>query len=155
MPKAAATVDGYLATLSDEDRKVIETVRSMVRRSLPKGYVEHVGYGMLCYSVPLETYPDTYNDQPLCYVALAAQKNYYSLYLTGPYMVPEQRAMIEDAFAKSGKTLDMGKSCLRFKASEDLPLDTLGKVIANIAPAAYIALYEKARGPAAKGKTKG
>jgi uncharacterized protein YdhG (YjbR/CyaY superfamily) len=147
-------VENYLAALPPDARKVIEKVRATVRKSLPKGYVEHVGYRMLCYSVPLETYPDTYNDQPLCYVALAAQKSYYSLYLTGPYMVPEQREAIEAAFAKAGKTLDMGKSCLRFKTAEDLPMATLGKVIGSIPPAAFIRLYEASRSGRSEGKAK-
>src|SRR5687768_11531449 len=86
MVKSAATnVDQYLAELPEERRGVMTAVRKLIRKNLPKGYVESMNWGMICYEIPLEQYPDTYNGQPLAYVALAAQKNKYSLYLTGMY----------------------------------------------------------------------
>ena len=42
-------------------------------------------YGMITYIVPLSVLADTYNGQPLMYVALASQKRYMSLYLTNVY----------------------------------------------------------------------
>ena len=144
MKSAATSVDGYLAELPEDRREVVSAVRDLIRRNLPKGYQETYAWGMLTYSIPLERYPNTYNKQPLGYVALAAQKNYYALYLF-TYMDPKQQEKLAAAFEKAGKKMDMGKSCLRFKKLDDLPLDAIGKVIASTPPEKFIATYEAAR----------
>lgn len=141
----ASTVEEYLAELPEDRRAVVSAVRDVVLRNLPRGYEESVGYGMITYSIPLERYPNTYNKQPLSYAALAAQKNHYALYLTAPYQDPAQTAWLKEAFEKAGKKLDMGKSCLRFKKLDDLPLDVVGRAIASTPPDAFIAQYEAAR----------
>jgi len=148
-----ASVDEYLAGLPEDRRQVIEQMRKLIRKNLPKGYEEAINWNMLCYQIPLKRYPDTYNQQPLGYVALAAQKNYCAIYLLGAYSDPKQRKALEDAFAKAGKKMDMGKSCLRFKSTDDLPMEALGKLIASTPPEAMIALHEAvrpAKKPAAK-----
>ena len=141
----ATTVKEYLASLPEDRRKVIAKVRSVIRKHLPKGYEEKVTYGIISYQVPLETLPDTYNGQPLCYAALAAQKNHNSLYLMCAYGDAKQRAKLEQAFKTAGKKLDMGKACVRFKSADDLPLPAIGKLIAAVPPAQYIATYEASR----------
>lgn len=141
----ASTVEEYLAELPEDRRAVVSAVRDVVVRNLPKGYEESMAYGMISYSVPLERYPNTYNKQPLSYAALAAQKSYYALYLTAPYQDPAQTGWLEEAFEKAGKKLDMGKSCLRFRKLDDLPLDVVGRAIASTPPDAFIARYEAAR----------
>lgn len=145
------TVDEYLKSLPDDRREAIAKVRNVVKKNLPKGYRETVGYGMISYDVPLETFPDTYNGQPLCYIGLASQKNHMALYLLGCYGNPEQEKFLADEFKKAGKKLDMGKSCLRFKKLDDLPLDTIAKVVASMPPDALIAKHEAVHG--AKKKT--
>ena len=140
----AATVDEYLAELSEDRRAVVSTVRDVVLRSLPEGYREGMSWGMICYEIPLERYPDTYNKQPLGYVALAAQKNYYALYLS-VYQDPEGESWLRREFEKRGKKLDMGKSCLRFRRLDDLPMDVIEQVVASITPEQYIARYEAIR----------
>src|SRR5688500_4449004 len=142
----ASTVDEYLAELPPERREVVSKVRDVVRRSLPKGYSETMSSGMISYGIPLAKYPRTYNGQPLAYAALAAQKNYYALYLMGAYMDPEQQKQLSEAFKRAGKKMDMGKSCLRFKTLEDLPLDAVAQVIASTPPEKLIAHYEAAHG---------
>jgi hypothetical protein len=142
----ASTVEQYLEELPPERRAVVSRVRDLVRRNLPKGYDETMAFGMIGYGIPLSRYPRTYNGQPLGYVALAAQKNYYALYLMGPYMNGEQGQALADAFKRAGKKMDMGKSCLRFKSLDDLPLDAIGRVIASTPPEDLIAHYEAARG---------
>lgn len=142
---AAKSVNDYLSELPEERRKVVETLRKLIRKNIPKGYVEEMGFGMLCYNIPLKRYPNTYNGQPLGYVSLAAQKNYFSLYLIGPYIDPALDAMLKEGFAKEGKKLDMGKSCVRFKQLDDLALDAIANVIASVPPEKYIEMYEKAR----------
>ena len=140
----ATTVADYLAELPADRRRTISAVRAVIRKSLPKGYKESVGYGMICYSVPLSTYPDTYNGQPLCYAALAAQKSYYALYLMSIYGDTRRSKAFKAAFAKAGKKLDIGKSCVRFRALNDLPLDVIGREIASTSVDAFIASVERA-----------
>lgn len=145
MKSDASTAREYLDGLPDDRRAVVSAVRDVVVRNLPEGYTESVGFGMLCYGIPLERYPDTYNKQPLGYVALAAQKNHYALYLTCANMDPAQTEWLREEFAKAGKRLDMGKSCVRFKKLEDLPLDVIGRAVASTPPDDFIARYEASR----------
>jgi hypothetical protein len=141
----ASTVQEYLDQLPEERRAVVSAVRDVVVRHLPAGYREVMNWGMISYEIPLERYPDTYNGQPLSYVALAAQKNHFALYLMCVYGDPVQEAWLREQFKKAGKKLDMGKSCVRFRKLEDLPLDAIGRVVGGTTPEKYIARYEAIR----------
>jgi hypothetical protein len=141
----AKSVEEYLQELPEERRKVVEQVRETILGNLPEGYQESMNWGMITYEIPLERYPKTYNQQPLGYAALAAQKNYYSLYVMCAYTGSAQEALIRDGFAQVGKRLDMGKACIRFKKLEDLPLEVIGRAIASTSPEEYIRQYEAAR----------
>jgi uncharacterized protein YdhG (YjbR/CyaY superfamily) len=141
----AATVDEYLAELPAERREVVSKMRDLVRRNLPKGYEETMNWGMISYELPLTRYPKTYNGQPLTFVGLAAQKNYYALYLTSANQDSAHGRELADAFKRAGKKLDMGKSCLRFKKLDDLALDAVGRIIASTPPEKFIAQYEAGR----------
>ena len=155
--KAAAgakTPADYLESLPPERRKEIAAVRAMVRKHMPRGYVESSMWGMIGWGIPLSRYPDTYNKQPLCYVALASQKNFCSLYLMGCYGDAGQLAELQRAFASSGKKLDMGKSCVHFRTAADLPLEAIGKLIAAISPERWIEIYECSRLLTKAGKAK-
>lgn len=124
------TPAAYLASLPPERRKVITAVRAVVKKHLPKGYLETMNWGMLSYEIPLSRYPNTYNKQPLMYLALAAQKNNYALYVTSLSGDKTLMGKLTAAYKAAGKKLDMGKGCLRFKALEDLPLDVIGDIVA-------------------------
>ena len=150
---AATTVEQYLAELPSDRRAVVVQVRDVVNRNLPAGYIESMGWGMICWNIPLARYPDTYNGHPLGYVALAAQKHYYALYLP-LYMEPGAVERFERAFAEAGKRLDMGKSCVRVRSIDELPLALIGEAVARMTPEQYIAMYERARaGTKSAGKT--
>lgn len=142
---AARTVDAYLAELPPERRRVIATVRDMVNAHVPPGYEETMNWGMISWEIPLSRYPATYNKQPLSFLGLAAQKHKYSLYLMCAHEDSRQGRRLHDAAAAMGKTLDMGKCCLRFKGPEDLPLDAIGELIASMPVEAYIVYFEAAR----------
>ncbi len=145
MQSKAQTVEEYLASLSDERRASLQLVREVVLAHLPKGMEEGMQYGMIGYYVPHSIYPKGYHcdpKQPLNYAGLAAQKNHMSLYLMGIYGSPELRREFEEAFAQSGKKLDMGAACLRFKSSDDLPLDVVGQAIGRLTTEQYIAACE-------------
>ena len=134
-----------MAAQPPDRRAVLAAVRQLVRRHLPRGYEEAMSGSMITWQVPLARYPKTYNGQPLAYLSLAAQKNYYALYLMGAYADPAQAEGLARAYAKAGKKLDLGKSCLRFKALDDLERTALAKVVAATPPEAFIARYEASR----------
>ena len=144
---SAATVSDYLAELPPERRAEVEKVRDVVNAALPAGYREGMAFGMVGWAIPLADYPDTYNKQPLGYAALAAQKNGYSLYLNCVYASEEKAQRFREKWAETGKRLDMGKSCIRFKRADDLALDVISDEIASTTPAQFIATYEKVKPP--------
>ena len=141
----AATVEDYMADLPEDRREFVVAIRDVIVAHLPEGYEEAMNWGMLSYQVPLERYPNTYNGQPLSYVALASQKHYVSLYLMHVYGHPETEEWFHERYRASGKTLDMGKSCVRFRAVEDVPLDLVGEVIARYSVDDFLARYEASR----------
>ena len=129
----AGTVAQYLEELPEERRAVVAAVRDLVLEHLPEGYRESMNWGMIAYEIPLERYPVTYNKQPLAYVALAAQKNYYSLYLMSCYESSEGENRLREEFRKAGKKLD------------DLPLEKIGEIVAATPPEGLIEQYEASR----------
>ncbi|MDX1671495.1 MAG: DUF1801 domain-containing protein [Balneolaceae bacterium] len=141
----AETVSQYLEELPDNQKAVAEEVREFILEHLPDGYQEAMNWGAITYQVPLERYPDTYNKMPLSYITLAAQKNHFALYLMGVYQNPALKKKLAKGYEKTGKKLDMGKSCLRFKSVEELPLDTLAEVISSLTPDQFIQSYEESR----------
>lgn len=145
MQSGAKTVDEYLAELPDDRRESIEAVRSVILKKLPNGYEEGMQYGMIGYFIPLKRYPDTYNGEALCLASLASQKHHMAVYLMNVYGNPDVERWFMEEYKKSGKKLDMGKSCVRFKKLEDLPLELIGETIAKTSPEQYIAYYEAAR----------
>ena len=122
MQSAEKTVAGYLKSLPAERASVISEIRDLVNKNIKAGFAETMRWGMISWEIPLEKYPDTYNKQPLNYIALAAQKNNYSLYLMSCYVTSAEHDAFEKAYRASGKRIDMGKSCVRFKNIDDLPL---------------------------------
>ena len=141
----AETVEAYLRSLPPDRKAALEAIRKVIRKNLPRGFEEGMQYGMIGYYVPLSRYPDTYNGQALGIAGLASQKGYMSLYLMGVYGDPKLKAWFERAYREAGKKLDMGKSCVRFKKLEDVPLDVIGQTIAQVDVERFIATYEAAR----------
>ena len=153
MRSEATTVEEYLAELAADRREAIEAVREVILENLPDGYVESMNWGMIAYEVPLEVYPDTYNRQPLAFAALASQKNHMAVYLTGIYISDEAREEFEAAYRATGKRFDVGKSCVRFRKLDDLPLDLIGETVASLPVDRLIARVEEV-GSARKARAK-
>lgn len=141
----AKTVDEYLAELPGDRREAIAAVRGAILANLPEGYEEGMQYGMIGYVIPLSRYPETYNGQPLGFAAVASQKNYISVYLMNVYADPELERWFIEEYRKTGKKLDMGKSCVRFKKLEDLPVDLIGEAVSKTSVDEYIRRYEASR----------
>jgi hypothetical protein len=141
----AATPDAYIAELPSERAALVIRLRDLINAHIPPGYAERMSWGMIGWEVPLERYPDTYNGQPLVYAGLAAQKNHTALYLNCVYASQERTEHLKAAWAASGRKLDMGKSCLRFKRAEGVAEDVLAEAIAAVPIDTFIAEYEASR----------
>lgn len=143
----ASTVAQYLAELPGEQRAEVEAVRDVILANLPDGYVEAMGWGLITYEVPLEVSGPTYNKKPLLYVALSAQKRYYSVYLTT--VMEEFEEPFRARWAATGKKLDMGKACVRFKRASDLALDVIGAQVASLSVPEFLDWHAQNRAKAA------
>ncbi|MEQ1832839.1 MAG: DUF1801 domain-containing protein [Candidatus Eisenbacteria bacterium] len=150
MASKPASIDDYLASLPADRRAAMTAVRALVRKHLPKGYVEHLSSSWLAWSVPLAVYPDTYNGHPLMYAALVNQKNYVALHLVCAYMSPVLQQKLVTGFKSAGKRLDMGKACIRFKRVEDLALEPIAEVVAAVPMEKYVAIAKQAHSPEAR-----
>lgn len=129
MESTVTSVQNYLKSLPEDRRQAISNVREVILKNLPKGIEETMNWGMISYEVPLAVYPDTYNKKPLLYAALASQKNHMAVYLSGIYCNESLRERFERDYRATGKKMDLGKSCVRFKKLEHLPLDVIGWAI--------------------------
>ena len=147
MANEITTVEQYLDQLPEDRRLAIETVRKTIVKNLPKGYEEAISYGMIGYVVPHSIYPDGYHcnpELPLPFASLASQKSHMAFYCMGIYMDPEEEARFRNAWLDTGKKLDMGKSCIRFKKIEDVPLNVIGQMVKRTSVKKFIANYETA-----------
>ena len=145
MQSKAKTVERYLAELPAERRETIAAIREIILKNLPKGYEEGMQYGMIGYYVPHSIYPNGYHcdpRQPLPFASIASQKNHMAIYLMCLYGSPEHEAWFRSEWAKSGKKLDMGKSCVRFKKLEDVPLKVVGTAVKRVPVKKFIERYE-------------
>ena len=146
MQSKARTVDQYLAELPPDRRAAISAVRKVILANIDQRKVEEgMLYGMIGYYIPHSVYPKGYHctpEVPLSYICLASQKNYLTLYMMSIYDGTGEAQAFRDAWASSGKKLDMGKSCIRFKKAEDLPLDVIADTIRKTPVDAFIARYE-------------
>ncbi len=147
MPSKPTTVAQYLAALPKDRREAMRAVRKVILDNLDSGYAEGVQNGAIGYFVPHSVYPPGYHcdpTQPLPYVGIASQKNYMAIYLFCVYTSEDEQRRFRDAWIKTGKKLDMGKSCVRFKKIDDVALDVIGKTIKRTPAKKFIAHYEAA-----------
>ncbi len=148
MQSSAKTVEEYINSLSPERKEAITALRDTILKYLPKGYEETMQYGMISYVVPLSLYPDGYlgrKNELLPYASLASQKNHIAVYLSNVYGDKELSDRFIKEYKATGKKLDMGKSCVRFKKLDDIPLDVIGYAIAATSVEEYIKIYEDGR----------
>ncbi len=153
MQSKAATVEEYLLELPEDRRAVIAAVRKVILKNLDKDYEEGMLYGGIGYFVPHRVFPAGYHcdpSQPLCFAGLASQKNHMAVYLMCVYGSESHAKWFQKAWAKTGKKLDMGKCCIRFKKLEDVALDVIGESIRRVPAKKYIANYESSRRSANK-----
>ena len=148
MQSKARTVDQYLAELPDDRRSAISAVRRVILDNLDKDYEECMQYGMIGYVVPHRVYPAGYHcdpKQPVPFAGLASQKNYMAIYLMCVYGGGEHEEWFREAWARTGKRLDMGKACIRFRKLEDLALDVIGASVRRVPARKYLEKYQAGR----------
>lgn len=146
MQSGAATVDEYLAELPEDRRQAISTVRDEILKNLPQGYEEQMIYGMIGYVVPFSLWPAGYHCDPklpLTYAALASQKQHMAVYLMNIYMTNDSESWFISEYKKTGKRMDIGKSCVRFKKLEHLPVELIGQAIARTSVQDYLDIYQQ------------
>jgi hypothetical protein len=147
MQSDAKTVKKYLAELPADRRVMLEAVREMILNNINDGFEEGMQYGMIGYYVPHSIFPDGYHckpSEPLPFLSLASQKNYCSLYAMSLYGDAESLAAFQTAWKATGKKLNMGKSCIRFKKLDDLALDLIADHLRDITVDAYVESYKQA-----------
>jgi uncharacterized protein YdhG (YjbR/CyaY superfamily) len=147
MQSKATSPEDYLNELPEDRKAAINALRKVIKKHLPKGFKEEMSYGMIGYVVPHKLYPNGYHCDPklpLPFMSIASQKNFIAVYHMGLYADEILMKWFTDAYAKAvpGK-LDMGKSCLRFKKTEQIPFDLIGELAAKMTPQDWITLYEK------------
>lgn len=156
MASKFATVEDYLASLPDDRRETIAAVRAVILKNLPKGFEEGIQYNMIGYYVPHSLYPAGYHcnpSEPLPFISLASQKSHMAVYMFCIYSSEEMTNWFVEEYKKTGKRMDMGKSCVRFKKLENIPLELIGEAVGKISLEEFIAAYEK-QIPASKRKKK-
>jgi hypothetical protein len=153
----ATTINEYLEALPADRRAAFIAVRKEIDRSLPAGYQSGIQFGMISWYVPLSTYPVGYGGNAkvaLPYIGLVSQKSHMALHMMCFYGHPKLKAWFDAEYKKSGKKLDMGMGCLRFKKLDELALDVLGRTVARVTPAEHAANYQVTRDAQKKGKAK-
>lgn len=147
MPTTPTSVTAYLDGLPDDRKKALKKLRQVIKKNLPKGFKETIGYNMPAYVVPHSTYPDGYHCDPklpLPFLNFASQKNFVALYHMGIYANPKLMAWFQKEWPKHVSTkLDMGKSCIRFKKVDAIPYDLIGELVGKMTVDDWIKLYEK------------
>lgn len=148
MQSKAKTVNEYLESLPDDRKQIVSDMRKAILKNLPKGFEETMQYGMISYVVPHKTYPAGYHANPkdaLPFISLASQKNHIALYHMAIYEDALHDWFLNAWKKTSDKKLDMGKSCIRFKKPEDIPVNLIGELSGKVTPKQWIDLYEKTK----------
>ncbi|MCE3228630.1 MAG: hypothetical protein K0S32_3181 [Bacteroidetes bacterium] len=148
MRSEAKTPDEYFETLPEDRKEAMNELRKQIKKNLPKGFKEAIGYGMVGYCVPHSKYPNGYHcdpKQPLPFLGIASQKNFIAVYHMGIYADPKLLKWFTTEFPKHSKTkLDMGKSCIRFKKPDQIPFKLIGELSTKMTPDDWIKIYEAA-----------
>lgn len=146
MQSKARTVAEYMKELPEDRREAVQAVRKVILANLDKGFVEQMSYGGICYCVPHSLYPAGYHCDPkqaLPYAGIGSQKNHIGIYMMCLYNDPADLATFQREWRATGKKLDMGKSCIRFRKIEDVPLEVVGRAIKRVTLKKFIEHYEK------------
>ncbi|SDQ76524.1 protein of unknown function (DU1801) [Chryseobacterium soldanellicola] len=142
----AVSIEDYISKIPEERQEIFKKIFDTINDNLPKGFTNNISYGMVGWAVPLETYPAGYHctpGSPLPFMSLASQKNFIAFYHMGMYAKPELLNWFTEEFPKHSKRkLDMGKSCVRFKKMDDIPLELIAELSKKMTVEDWINTYE-------------
>lgn len=142
----ADSPEEYIDQLPEDRKHALQQLRTVILNNLPNGFEETMSYGMIGYVVPHSIYPEGYHcdpSKPLPFMSIASQKNFIGLYHMGIYAVPELYNWFTEEYARQVLTkLDMGKSCVRFKKTNEIPYKLIGELAAKMTPQDWIEIYE-------------
>ncbi len=148
MSKHITTIEEYLSSLSDERKAAMIQIQQSIQKYIDTDFEAGIAYGMITYCIPHSKYPKGYHcnpEQALPYMSIASQKSHIAIYHMGLYASPELMKWFVDSYAKSNAPkLDMGKSCIRFKKTDNIPFELIGELAGKLSADEWIALYEKA-----------
>ena len=143
----ADSIQDYLSKVPEERKEAFTKLFETISKNLPKGFQTNLSYGMIGWSVPLETFPAGYHcspGTPLPFINLASQKNFIALYHMGIYANDELLNWFVEEYPKHSKQkLDMGKSCIRFKKPDEIPFELIAELSKRMTPKDWISIYEK------------
>ena len=146
MQSKATTPEAYIAEMPEDRQKAFSKLRSVIKKNLPKGFKEGMGYGMMGYSVPHSKYPAGYHCDPklpLPFISIASQKNFVAFYHMGIYIEKEILDWFTAEYTRRSKLKpDMGKSCIRFKKPEEIPFELIGELVQKTSVEKWIEIYE-------------
>ncbi len=144
----ASNTEEYISQIADDKKEAVTRLMEVIRKNIPEGFQEGIGYGMIGFAVPHSLYPAGYHcdpKTPLPFASVAAQKNFIAIYHMGIYANPDLYNWFIEAHAKaSPKKLDMGKSCIRYKKPEDIPYDLIGELFTKMSVNDWINCYSSA-----------
>lgn len=141
------SIKDYISKIPEERQAVFKELFDTVSNSLPEGFSQGSSYGMIGWGVPLETYPAGYHcapGTPLPFISIASQKNFIAFYHMGMYAKPDLLDWFVSEFPRHSKRkLDMGKSCVRFKRTDEIPMELLAELCKKMSVQEWIDCYEE------------
>ncbi len=147
MKYTASTVEEYLEQIPESRKEAMQKLRDVIKANLPKGFEEGINYGMIGYYVPHSIYPNGYHcspELPLPFINIASQKNSINVYHNGIYADEDLYDWFVSEYKKySNRKLDMGKSCIRFKKTDEILYELIGELSSKMTVEQWIDLYEK------------
>jgi len=140
-------VQQYIDQLEGTRKPEFLELRKIIVDNLPKGFEECIGYGMIGYVVPHSIYPSGYHctpKLPLPFLNLVMRKDIITFYHMGLYSDEKLLVWFKDEYSKfTSLKLDMGKSCVRFKKSGDIPYALIGALMQKVSVEDWVLIYEE------------
>ena len=140
-------VQQYIDELEGPRKPEFLELRKVIVDNLPKGFEECIGYGMIGYVVPHSIYPAGYHctpKLPLPFLNLVMRKDIITFYHMGLYSDEKLLVWFKDEYSKfTSLKLDIGKSCVRFKKSGDIPYALIGALMQKVSVEDWVLIYEE------------
>lgn len=136
----------YIEQVDEKWRDSFAKLADVVATNIPDGFEQTMTYDMISYVVPLSSYPKGYHvtpNTPLPFISLAAQKRHIAVYHMGIYADNALLSWFQEEYVKRVPTkLNMGKSCIRFTSTKNIPYDLIGELVSKMTPAQWVNRYE-------------